>query len=304
VLEEMLQDAIAWMRDPNRLGQPQIGAGRLRVQRRLEALREAGMALPHEQRQHRLLERKDFEAICDEEGGISSTAMLLDYLEANGTIFYRPGLFSDRIVLDQGWALEAIYAVFDRKRIYTVFLQDGGRFSRAKLGLLVWQEHSDGEQKLLLSMMVSCGICFLHRRFEGPDDSNDEYIAPDLLPKQETFAEQLAARWADDLPGETATFRYALLHGGLIRSIMAEVGAEAGINALYWRGGLCAFEAGTRSRLLIEEEMTGDDWQGVIRVRTQGGQAALLLLQKAVEVIERAQARLAMRPVALGPVVK
>ena len=99
-------------------GVPQIGAGRLRVQRRLEALRDADMALPCEQRRHRLLERPEFEAICAEEGGVTDPALLLAYLDANGTVFYRPGLFGDRIVLDQSWALEAIYAVFDRKQVY------------------------------------------------------------------------------------------------------------------------------------------------------------------------------------------
>ena len=50
-------------------------------------------------RQHRLLDRKAFEAICDAEGGISSTKLLLlDYLDANGTIFYRPELFSDIVL--------------------------------------------------------------------------------------------------------------------------------------------------------------------------------------------------------------
>jgi internalin A len=85
-----------------------------------------------------------------------------------------------------------------------------------------------------------------------------------------------------------------MLHNALIRSIMAEIGTIAGVNALYWRGGLCVFDAGTRSRVLIEQEMTGD-WQGEIRVRTQNGQAATLL-EKAVEIVERAHARLGMRP--------
>lgn len=35
----------------------------------------------------------------------------------NRALFYRPGLFGDRIVLDQNLALEAIYAIFDRKKI-------------------------------------------------------------------------------------------------------------------------------------------------------------------------------------------
>jgi internalin A len=61
----------------------------------------------------RLLERAEFESLCDEVGGVSDKNALLDFLHHNGVIFYRPGLFGDRIVLDQNWALEAIYALFD-----------------------------------------------------------------------------------------------------------------------------------------------------------------------------------------------
>jgi internalin A len=104
----------------------------------------------------------------------------------------------------------------------------------------------------------------------------------------------LAARWDEDRVGESAEFRHAFLHGGLIRSILAEIGEIAGIDALYWQGGLCVFEAETKSRVLIEQEMTGR-WQGVIRVRTQGGQVAAAL-GKFVELIEDVQARLGMVP--------
>jgi internalin A len=116
-LKESLREAITWLRDPARLGSPQISAGRLRVQRGLEALREADMQRPRDQRQHQWMEQSDFKAICAEEGGVTALALLLAYLDANGTVFYRLGVFGDRIVLDQGWALEAIYAVFDRKRV-------------------------------------------------------------------------------------------------------------------------------------------------------------------------------------------
>jgi internalin A len=92
-------------------------------------------------------------------------------------------------------------------------------------------------------------------------------------------------------------FRYALLHDGLIRTIMAEIGEAAGPDALYWKGGLCGFEARTGSRLLIEQEMTGP-WQGGIRVRTQRGQATVLLDQL-VKMVERVQARLGMQPTAV-----
>ena len=36
-----------------------------------------------------------------------------------------------------------IYAVFDRKQVYRELRRAGGRFTRALLGLLIWQQHSD-----------------------------------------------------------------------------------------------------------------------------------------------------------------
>ena len=103
-------------------------------------------------------------------------------------------------------------------------------------------------------------------------EDDGEFIAPDLLPERDDVAAHLPGQWDDDHPTEVAVFRYALLHDGLIRAIMAEVGEAAGPNALYWQGGLCGFEATTRSKLLIEQRMTGS-WQGEIQVRTQRGQA-------------------------------
>jgi internalin A len=294
-LTNALEVAIGQLPDSARFGWRRIGAGRLRVQKRLESLRDKDSSLPREQRRHHLLDRHAFDLICAEEGGVSSPELLLAYLNANGALIHQPGLFGDQIVLDQNWALDAIYAVFDRKKVYHELRRCGGRFTRALLGLLVWRGYSDAEQDLLIAVMRSCGICFLHRRFSDRESENIEYIAPDLLPEQEAVAGAIAARWSDGSAGEAAEFRYALLHGGLIRSVMAAIGELAGMDALYWRGGLCAYEADSRSKVLIEEEM-GTGWRGVIRIRTQDGQAALLL-DRIVSVVERAQDQLGLRPV-------
>jgi hypothetical protein len=42
--------------------------------------------------QHQLLERAQFDRLCDEEGGISDKGPLLDFLHHSGVIFYRPRL--------------------------------------------------------------------------------------------------------------------------------------------------------------------------------------------------------------------
>jgi RocCOR-like putative regulator of kinase activity len=102
-------------------------------------------------RQHRLLERDEFGRLCDEVGGVSDKGALLDFLHHNGVLFYRVGLFGDRIVLDQNWALEAIYALFDRKKILPL-LRGYGRFSRKDLERLIWF--------MLFSTMGFCATIF------------------------------------------------------------------------------------------------------------------------------------------------
>jgi hypothetical protein len=51
-------------------------------------------------------------ALCEETGTISSPSPLRDYFHNIGAVFYREGLFGDAIILDQVWALEAVYAMF------------------------------------------------------------------------------------------------------------------------------------------------------------------------------------------------
>ena len=99
-------------------------------------------------------------------------------------------------------------------------------------------------------MMQSCGICFVHRRGTYPDDEDAEYIAPDLLPDRADVEEQLVEKWDDNQPSESAEFDFALLHAGIVRSVISRIGREAGANALYWQGGVCVYERTTRSHAL------------------------------------------------------
>ncbi|HYF87099.1 leucine-rich repeat domain-containing protein [Azospirillum sp.] len=295
-LRDCLRDAVGWMRDPDRLGVAKVGAGRLRVQRRLEQMRDEDEARPPAERRHRLLTMEAFTAICAEKDDVSSPEALLVWLDAEGTVFYRPGLFHNHVVLDQNWALEAIYAVFDRDRgALQQIRHNNGRFTRDLLDRLVWEDHLPADRELFVSMMLSCGICFKHREIPDGRERVVEYIAPDLLPAEDSVRADLGGLWDEDQPTEQAVFRYPLLHDGLIRTIMAEIGEKAGDRALYWKGGLCGYEKICGSRLRIEQVPTGPEpWQGEIRVRTQKGQAALLL-DRLIEIVERAQSRIGLR---------
>ena len=113
-LDEALADAVTWLR--RNQGVDKIGKGRAEVKARLEAMRDEDAGRPPAERRHRLMTQAEFVGLCDKAGNISSPGALLDYLHNCGTVFYRQGLFGDRIILDQAWALDAVYAVFDRDR--------------------------------------------------------------------------------------------------------------------------------------------------------------------------------------------
>jgi internalin A len=291
-LQEKLSEAIEFLREAQ--GVARIGASRHRVKARLETLQDEDAKLPHEQRRSRWLTQEEFRRICAEAILLSEPEFLLDYLHNTGVVFYREGLFDDRIILDQGWALEAIYAVFNRESCLRQLRQLRGRFTRPLLGALVWSGRQEGEQKLLIGMMRSCGISFQVREEDHEAGIEAEYIAPDLLPDRAAIQTELDALWNREGPTEQATYAYDLLLPGLLRALTSGIGSQAGVSALYWRDGLCVYEASTGAHALIEQAMDAG-WSGRLTVSTRGGRARELLtrLQGRVESI---QEHLGLRP--------
>jgi internalin A len=276
-LDDALRQAIQWLR--KHMGQARIGKGRMKVKRKLEALRDEDANVSADQRKYRTLSQEFFQRLCTEAGGVSSPKLLLDYLHHAGIVFYQKGLFDDRIVLDQGWALEAIYAVFDRQKCYRQLRQLRGRFDRPLLEALVWQDYRVEEQNLFLSLMTSCGVCFVHRQGDPEHSVETHYIAPDLLPDREEVATEIEAMWGEPATGAELTFELPFLHPGILRGIISRIGREAGISALYWKYGVCLYEKTTRSRALIEQTLSDrpNTGSGEIVVSTRGGQATDLL---------------------------
>jgi len=150
-LKATLQWACLHKRPP-----PPIGKGRLKVRDRLRKMLGSDQQLPSTKRKHRLIKRLAFEQLCSKIGGISDTEALLGFLHHNGVLFYRPGLFENQIVLDQNWAMEAIYALFDRKKIVPL-LRGYGHFSRADLEALIWSNYTPEEQNVFLGRVSRQG---------------------------------------------------------------------------------------------------------------------------------------------------
>ena len=281
-LRGALQDAVVALHQSR--GAVEIGKPRILLQRRIEKLRQPDGSLPEE---WRLMKKSTFAAWYQEEGGTASAEYALAYLNDNGTVFYREGLFQDRIVLDQSWAMAAIYALFDRNETYGRLQRRGGMFERADLAQ-VWRDYSEAEQRLFLSMMTSCGICFVYRKDEssGEDGDNTLYLAPEFLPEKSVIQAQIDATWGEGPSTHRQVFTYAFLHEGLIRNVISQLGALSQTRADYFRGGVCLYDAQTRARALVMQHLPAGEWQGSVSIETKDGDAAKLLERLAELVSE------------------
>ncbi len=298
-----VMDALQWAAIQLRTmqGRPVIGRGRLAVWEQLRAWRDADAAeTDPDGRGRRSLTYGDFAGLCARHG-VTRPETFVEVLHHAGMVFYRPRLFEDRLILDQSWALDAIYAVFTREgAVYETLRRLGGRFTRPLLDTLLWRARGlrPDDQRSLIDMMKAGGVCFEHRRRGDPDET--EYLAPDLLPEGRTgppsaLAGDLAARW-DPIPGDplTASLRYPFLSPSIGRAVLSELGRLGGDTALYWRYGLCLYDAESRASAIIETVADADEaavpslkpgYGGRLRLRVKGAGAERLL----AALIERLQ---------------
>ena len=223
----------------------------------------------------------EFRAVCKKKAKIGDhkTAMiLLNFLHELGTVFYDEALFDNWIILDQQWALDAIYTLFDREEdgVYEQLTQlTFGRFKPSQLALLAWDKagHDKEDQNLFLQMMLSCDLCFEYRPSVPDKDIETSYIAPQLLPETPALPDTSQTQWAEAGPAKGASYKYAQHVPGLFHRVMAKLGGLAGIGADYWKNGIQLFDMNTQAyaRLIQDEDAS------TISVETRGGQAELLL---------------------------
>ncbi len=239
----------------------QIGAGRVEVRNKLRDMLVKDQARPPAKRKHRTLSQDEYRRLCAKTKKVTNPDALLDFLHRSGVIFYRRGLFEERIILDQAWALDAIYTLFDRQRTLP-FLRRDGRFTRQMLSQLIWQQYSKAEQETFLGMMQSCGICFRARNLSGDRHQPEwEYIAPDLLPEWSEVQDQLFGRIQESPPTATATVRYSFLHEGILRTFLSRIGEQARDAAVYWKYGCWFWEQTTKSGMLIKSNLDTENSQ-------------------------------------------
>jgi GTPase SAR1 family protein len=188
-----------------------------------------------QRQQIKQLALKQFYIMCQQEGIDKSSAnALLNYLHNSGVILYSQGLINDKIIIDQAWAINAIYTLLDRKGKFST-LNDNGQFTGKDLQI-AWQQYNGEKQQLFLHFMEECEICF-----EIDKEKNSTlpfakrvFIAPQLLPKEKP--EDLKLIFRND-KGIYYRYRHKFLHAAVIQRFIVRVGFMADHKKM-WQTGI------------------------------------------------------------------
>jgi GTPase SAR1 family protein len=182
-----------------------------------------------------------FEQLCVEKKVHPETTTLLrDYLHHSGFIYYHPNL-QDTIIVDQNWALNAIYKLLDREAPYFKdFRNQGhGQVMTYRIFELFGDGYTPEQKRLFLSFMESCGICFKLNTAYSDDEEiaeSDVYVFTEFLSLDKSSS---AEKDWNERTAEVYTFRHShdFINRYAIAEFIAALGRKTDIRYI-WRNGI------------------------------------------------------------------
>ena len=131
-------------------------------------------------------DKERFQKLCVNHDIEKSHETILRFLHDTGLLFFKEGYFNDKIILDQNWAIDAVYALLNRKSRYFEFIESKQGHIEYDDLVEIWKDNTDRERMLFIDFMLSCELCF-----EIGKDSNYKplqerrFVIPQLLPETE-----------------------------------------------------------------------------------------------------------------------
>lgn len=167
--------------------------------------------------------------------------LLNNWLVPTGVVYYKEGLFNDEIILDQAWAIRAIYTLFNRELGYYDEIKDNkGQFSGQDLIEEYWEDKTLKEQELLISFMLSCDICFeiKQKKEERSSFADRQFIVPELMPTNRPELYQLTeTNWKlHEKQVIYVRYQHRFLHYGIIQSFIVQTHETATAQGIYKNG--------------------------------------------------------------------
>lgn len=164
---------------------------------------------------------------------------ILRWLTQSGTVFYDENHFK-HIILDQFWAIEAIYALFDRKmRFHEIIEKRKGILDGDYLLKEVWAIFDQTECELFISFLLSCEMCF-EITDPGTSFAQRRFVAPQLLPaRTEALTEDFwEGRETLYMRFEHEHFHYGIIQSFIVRSHFLSSNTSLGESRDIWKMGI------------------------------------------------------------------
>lgn len=215
-----------------------------------------------------VISKADFEARCQAAAVLEKTMpSLLRLLHRSGVLFYQENNFGGNIILDQTWAIQAIYEVLDRRSMFFKRVHERQFFYQSELFEQWSDAYSPEDKKLLLGFMEQANLCFRISEYHEKEDP--KYIIPRLL--SPTQPPSVARIWARIKSGiYYLKYQHRHLHYGIIQQFLIRMGRKTALDMI-WQNGI-AFAMGENEALVI-----ADFEQDSIRIQTHGPQALHLM---------------------------
>ncbi|MCU0393023.1 MAG: leucine-rich repeat domain-containing protein [Thermoflexibacter sp.] len=221
------------------------------------AVQQELQRLQKEEKDKKTLSLGEFTQICVDKGlEDNRIETLLRFFHSAGVFFYHENRFENKIILDQKWAIDAVYAVFKRKDdIYAKLKKEKkGKFQVGDLAV-AWKDYDIAEQETFIGFMQNCEICFEVKDKEKGYLPFEErwYVAPALLSDQ---MPKDVKDILDDWEGKEALFfRYSheYLHEGILQSFIVRTSYLADVREM-WRYGVIIKQADKTQALIHSDK--------------------------------------------------
>lgn len=192
-----------------------------------------------------VLSTEEYMDIAEDYGIEAPMEVLTDWLVNSGVVFYRKGYFGSTIILDQQWAIKAIYTIFKRtdgSPYYRIKNEQQGRFSGRDLKLFWAKEaFSEAEQQLLVEFMLGCELCFEQTKMDKEKRhvafEERQFFAPQMMPDQEPTVVSMFFDMTDSNELLYVKYRHSFLHYGIIQSFIVRTQDLADVTGI-WRYGI------------------------------------------------------------------
>jgi len=188
------------------------------------------------------------------ENTINPISLLKTWLVRTGVVYYREGLMDNQIILNQGWAIEAIYALFNRQQCYHDLVEKNGKIMGRDL-IDIWSPKFEAqEQKLFIDFMLSCELCFevtpepkKEERHKTVELSERIFIIPQLL--SDNRPDNQIEDFLEDRESWYVRYEHDFWHYGIMQSFIVRAKDLADERAI-WQIGILLKEA--KNRALVE----------------------------------------------------